>query len=103
MVHNTLSGESLGATSLRSPVVIAEYFPADNLILVLTGNYSDRSETLNNIEFRAINLEQRSIASQEFSGSLGLNKAIELGLVRDANNTFTLKGTNKTINIRANF
>lgn len=103
MVQNTLSGESLGATSFRSPVMVADYFPADNLILALTGNFSDQSGTLNNIEFRAINLEQRSIASQEYSGILGLNQAISLQLVRDGANAFTLKGASKTINIRANF
>ena len=103
MVHNTLSGESLGATSFRSPVMIADYFPEDNLILAVTANYSERSATLNNVEFRAINLQQRSIASKQFSGALGLNDAIELRLIRDSGNSYLLKGANKNISIRANF
>jgi len=103
MVYNTLSGESLGATSFRSPVITADYFPEDNLILALTGNYTERSGTLNNIEFRAINLQQRSIASKQFSGILGLNNAIKLRLVRDSGNSYMLKGANKNISIRANF
>lgn len=103
MVHNTLSGESLGATSVSSPIMTADYFSEDNLILALTGNYSERSGVLNNVEFRAINLQQRSIASQQFSGVLGLNEAIELRLVRNSGNSYMLKGANKNILIRASF
>ena len=103
MVYNTLSGESLGATSFSAPIMIADYFPEDNLILALTGNYSERSGTLNGIEFRAVNLRQRSIASQQFSGALGLNEAIELRLIRSTGNSYMLKGANKDILIRANF
>ena len=103
MVYNTLSGESLGATSVRSPVIAADYFPVDNLILALTGNYSERSKTLNNVEFRAINLEQRSIASKQFPGALGLNTAIEPRLVRSSGNSYMLIGANKNILIRPNF
>lgn len=103
MVYNTLSGERLGASSSRSPIIAAKYFPADNLILALTGNYSERSGILNRVEFRAINLQQRSIASQQLSGVLGLNKAIELRLMRNSANSFMLKGATKNILIKANF
>ncbi|PAU93140.1 hypothetical protein CK503_13320 [Aliifodinibius salipaludis] len=103
MVHNTLSGESLGATSVRSPIITADYFPEDDLILALTGNYSERSEVVNNVEFRAINLQQRSMASKQFSRVLGLNKAIELRLVRNSGNSYMLEGANKNVLIRANF
>lgn len=103
MVYNTLSGESIGATSFRTPVITADYFPEDNLILALTGSYSERSGILNDIEFRAINLQQRSIASKQFSGALGLHKAIELRLIRNSGNRYMLNGANKNISIRANF
>ncbi|MEL7834126.1 hypothetical protein [Fodinibius sp. Rm-B-1B1-1] len=103
MVHNTLTGESLGATSLRSPVIVADYFPEDNLILALTGNYSDQSGLLNSVNFRAINLEQRSIASQQLSGALGMSDIIDVEFKRNASNNFMLEGANKRVNIRANF
>lgn len=103
MVYNTLSGESLGATSFRSPIMIADYFSDDHLILALTGNYFDRSGRLSNIEFRAINLKQRSIASQNFSGTLGLSQAINLQFIRNSLNSYTLTGANKMIDIRAYF
>lgn len=103
MVHNTLSGKSLGATSLRSPVMVADYFPEDNLILVLTGSFSEQSGLLNSVSFRAINLEQRSIASQELSGALGLSGIIDVGFERNSSNSFTLEGAHKRVNIRANF
>ncbi|WP_445665911.1 hypothetical protein [Fodinibius sp. AD559] len=103
MVHNTLNGESLGATSFSSPIITADYFPKDNLILALTGNHSERSGTLNSVELRAINLRQRSIASQQFRSPLGLNEVIELRLIRNSGNSYILKGGNKNILIRTNF
>ena len=103
MVHNTLNGESLGATSMRSPVIVANYFPEDNLILVLTGNFSERSAILNSVNFRAINLEQRSITSQKISTALGISNAIDVEFKRNGANSFTLEGANKKVNIRANF
>lgn len=103
MVHSTINGESLGATSIRSPIKAANYFPQDNIILVVTGDYADQTGVLNGVEFRAINLQQRSIASKEFSAPLGFNDSIDAELVRNGANSYTLKGTSKEINIRANF
>lgn len=103
MVYSTLDGENLGATSVSSPVIVADYFPEDNLILILTGNYSDQSGVVNGAEFRAINLQQRSIASQSFSQPIGLNSAINLEIERNSSNSYMLNGATKQIRIKASF
>lgn len=103
MVYSVLDGERLGATSIRSSVFLADYFPEDNIILVLMGNYSASSENMNNVEFRAINIGQRAIASEEFSGVLGFSEAITPEFVRFSSNNYQLKGGSKRINITANF
>lgn len=103
MVYSTVDGESLGATSIRSPIKVANYFPEDNTVLVLTGNYSDQTGTLNGAAFRAINLQQRSIASEEFSTPLGFNDSIDAEIIRNSASSYTLKGASKELNISVNF
>lgn len=103
MVYSVLDGERLGATSIRSSVFLADYFPEDNIILVLMGNYSASTGTMNNVEFRAINIGQRAIAGEEFSGVLGFSEAITPEFVRFSSNNYQLKGGSKRINITANF
>lgn len=103
MVYSTLEGESLGATSFRSSIFLADYFPDDNLILALTGRYSERTGVMNGAEFRAINLEKRAIESKEFPASLGFNKAITPRLTRTSAGEYKLEGGSKVIEIKANF
>jgi len=103
MVYSTLDGDSQGATSFRSPVFLADYFPKDNVLLALTGSYSEGSGIIRNASFRAINLEQRSITSKEFSSSLGFSKALTPRFVRTAKGTYRLEGASKQIEIETSF
>lgn len=103
MVHSVLDGSSLGATSFNSTVFLADYFPEDNVILALTGTYSEGAGVLNNVEFRAIHLEKRSITSESFSGSLGFTAAITPKLNRLSANEYKLSGASKEVRIEANF
>jgi len=103
MVYEALTGERLGATSTRSSVFLADYFPEDNLLLALTGRYSERRGIMNGAEFRAINLEQREITSEEFSAPLGFTKKITPYFVRTGADSYRLKGGSKEIEIDANF
>jgi hypothetical protein len=103
MVHSVADGNSLGATSFGSSVFLADYYPEDNLILALTGNYAEDSGVLRNVEFRAINLEQRSITSEEFSSSLGFTEMIKPKFNRSSTNSYELIGGNKRVRIEANF
>lgn len=103
MVRSTLNGESKGATSSRSTVFFADYFPEDNIILVLTGSYSEQAGVLNNVEFRAVDLEKRKITSEEFSGSLGFNKAMEPRFERVSSNQYQLLGASKRVKVGVDF
>jgi hypothetical protein len=103
MVYKTISGERLGATSSRSTVFMADYFPADDLLLVLTGTYSERSGILNGADFKAVNFAKRKITSEEFSGALGFNKALKARLERSSANTYHLKGASKQVEVGTNF
>lgn len=103
MVHSMLDGERVGATSFRSPVFIADYFPEDNLILALTGSYSEDSGVLNNVEFRAVDLKQREITSEEFTSSLGFSKAISPKFIRLSSGEYRLVGGSKRVRIRSRF
>lgn len=103
MVFSLLSGESQGATSFRTPVFLADYFPADNLILALTGSYSERAGTLTGAEIRAINLEKRAITSENIPGPLGFHQAIPARLIRISADNYRLEGGSKQIEIEASF
>jgi hypothetical protein len=103
MVYEVLSGDRLGATSSGSSVFLADYFPEDNILLALTGNYSERRGILNGVEFRAINLEQREITSTEFSSPLGFSENITPRFVRIDTDSYRLEGSSKEIEINANF
>lgn len=103
MVFSLLDGESLGATSFRSSIFLADYFPEDNMILALTGSYSEHSGVMNNAEFRAIDLKERAIESNEFPGALGFQKAMNPRFERTSSNQYKLLGGSKVIEIEANF
>lgn len=102
-VYETLSGERIGSTSIRSPVFMAAYFPEDNIILALSGNYSENANVLNSVEFHAINIQQRSIARQDLSTGLHLHDRIIPELSRISANRYRLSGMNKHIDISASF
>ncbi|WP_138430225.1 hypothetical protein [Fodinibius saliphilus] len=103
MVHNVLSGESLGATSFRSPVFLADYFAEDNLILAVTGNYTTTAGVLSNVEFRGINLKKRSITTEEFGSSVGFLKASDASIERLSADNYQLNGGSKRVRIKADF
>ncbi|MDR8390585.1 hypothetical protein NC796_05490 [Aliifodinibius sp. S!AR15-10] len=103
IVYNTLSSERIGSTSFRSPLILAQYFAEDHTIVGVTGSKVENTEIYRNLEFHAINLEQRDIARREFSGALGTSPSIGIQFLREARGQYTLKGTNKIINLRASF
>lgn len=102
-VFQTLSGERIGSTSMRSPLFKAAYFPEENIILAVSGTYSESSDVLNSVEFHAINIEQRSIARGEFDAALGFDDRITSEFVRIAPNRYRLTGASRHVDINANF
>lgn len=103
LVMDSMTGERIGSTSLRSPVVIADYFPADDMLMVMTASYSESSGIANDIQFHAIDVEKRQIARQDFGGGLKFNSSIKKQLTRQGSNRYRLTGANKLLNLRASF
>ncbi|HET6527133.1 MAG TPA: hypothetical protein VFG39_00130 [Balneolaceae bacterium] len=103
LVFTTMTGERLGSTSFRSPVLVADYFPEDDVILTLTGDYYESTGIINDAEFRAVDLEQRELASEQFSGALGFNHTMKPKFVRSGSGEYKLMGASKRIAISVNF
>lgn len=103
LVYEALSGERVGSTSFRSSLYLAAYFPNDNVIIGLAGEYFENSGILNNAEFHAIHLGKRQLARHETGAGMVFNSAISPRLVRTSAYSYRLLGTNKEINIRADF
>lgn len=103
LVYSTLSGKRFGSTSFRSPLVMARYFADDHTIVGLTGSKVPNTDIYRDIEFHAINLEQREIARREMDGALGTSPKIDMQFYRTGAGRYQLRGTNKIVNLRASF
>lgn len=103
LVYNTLTGERKGSASLRAPVVIAKYFPQDEIILAMTGSVASSGNTINNVRFHAIHLGQRQIVREEFDTGLGISDALKLSLTRSSGGQYVLEGASKKLLISAAF
>lgn len=102
-VHNVLSGERLGSTSIQDPVFYADFFPEDQMIVILSGRYSETSGVLNNIELKAVDLARRDIVSNSLSEALGFYEGFKIDIDRLSANQYKLKGANKELTIDVNF
>ena len=103
MVYPTTGGSRLGSTSLRNQVFLAQYFPEDNLILILTGRFSESSEVLRDVEIRGIDLKQRKIASETYSEALGLHNALTPSFEQVSDRQYQLKGASRLLMISTDF
>jgi len=102
-VYNLLNGENIGSTSLQQPVFMANYFSDDQILLILSGNYSAASGELNNMEVKAVDLNRRDIVSEPFSNALLFHEAFTPEINRVSANHYQLRGANKELNISVSF
>lgn len=102
-VYDILSRERLGSTSIQNPVFFADYFPQDQMILILSGDYSSTSGILNNIELKAVDLARRDIVSNSLSEALGFYDGFKTNIERLSANRYKLEGANKELTIDVNF
>lgn len=100
-VYSLLDGEREGSTSFRSSLHFAQYIPEDDAVIALTGD--ERNGQLTDVEFHAINLEQRKIERQEYNSSLGISSILPLRLERLATNRYALHGLSKELEIRVSY
>lgn len=96
-VYDIINGERLGSASLQEAVFAAEYFPADQMVVLLSGDYSSASGILNNVQVKVIDLQKRSIASEEFSPALGFHEALHPTFKRLSSNKYEFEGANKDL------
>lgn len=102
-VYNLLNGENIGSTSLQQPIFMADYFPDDNMLLIISGYYSSSSGNLNNIEVKAVDLARRDIVSENFSNELNFHEVFTPKIKRISSNEYQLKGANKELEIDVAF
>lgn len=103
LIFNTLSGERVAGTSFRSSVIAVNYFPQDNMILALTGNYNENSGAATGIDIHAIDVEQREVERKSYGSSIGFNEAVRHDFLRLGKNRYKLEGTSKHLEIRVSF
>lgn len=103
LVLDAMTGERLGSTSFRSPVVQVNYFPEDKVLLSMTGRYAERTGIVNNVEFHAIDLGRRKVERKEYGSTLGFNKKIDKKFIREGRHRYRLQGANKKLQLRVSF
>jgi hypothetical protein len=100
-VFNTLSGETVGSTSPRNPVLFAEYVPEDEVILILAGSYSGNS--ISSPVMTAVSVSQRQIANRDIGFSLSAIDLDQIDVIRSGAGQFYMRGLNKELNISTQF
>src|SRR5699024_5662527 len=74
-VYNTENGDRVGSTRVRDPVYLADYFPDDELLLILSGRYSAESKILSGSKVKAVSFELGKIISRDGPASLQFHEA----------------------------
>lgn len=103
LIFNTMTGKRTGSTSFRSEVIEVNYFPQDQTILAMTGDYTESTGIINNVEFHAIDIQRRKVDRKEYNAPLGLDKALHPRFIRLGNNRYQLAGANKNLELRVSF
>lgn len=101
-VYNVLTGERLGSSTSRSPIVQATYFAEDEVVLLLNGNESNDG-TINDPGVTAVHLGLRQIARDDINTTLSILDVDKLKVEREGPNSYLLKGVNKPVNLTVNF
>ncbi len=100
-VLNALTGERVGSTSSRSPVINSRYFENDDVILVFggvqEGNRIDRPTV------SAIHIGQRQILREEVNESLSIYDVDRIDITQLQSNSYRIDGLNRSLNIQADF
>lgn len=103
IVWSTLSGERVRSASFRDPLFHAQYFPGDQTIIGLTGEYHEETGLMNGVGFYAIHLGKGQIASAKLGSALGFAGTFRPSFRRTAEGRYLLLGSSKRVEIRAEF
>lgn len=100
-VYNVHTGESMGSSSSRSPILYATFIPQNEILLALGGSFSDRNITDPTIT--AVHLGLREIHRNEIDLNLSSLDQNNIRIVRTGARSYSLTGLNKTLNLQTNF
>ncbi len=101
-VYNVSSGERIGSSSFRGGnLIFSNYSASDQSIVGLSGDLN--GNTLSNIEVRIINVGERKIASQEYSGTVQVSDLDDIQLQRLGRFNYRIEGLSEYLNLSASF
>lgn len=100
-VHNVISGERIGSTSSRNPVLYANYIPEDEVIIALNGRLSNGVITDGMIT--VIHTSKRQIARSDINFTISARDFETMSIERVGAGLFNLKGLNRTLELRTTF
>lgn len=97
-VYNVLTGERLGSASLNQNIIYAAYDPEKN-IMISFGGVLDEYQ-ISNSSVMVVDIDQRSIATEEIPGTLHTLDPGNIKLNRYGSGHFTLEGLGEEVTIR---
>lgn len=100
-VYNVLTGERLGSSTSRTPIVTASYFADDEVVLLFNG--SENGSSIHNPGVTAVHLGLRQIARNDINANLSMLDINKLKIERVGASSYLLKGVNQPVNLRVNF
>jgi hypothetical protein len=100
-VYNMITGERVGSTSSRNPVLYATFIPQDESIIAFGGNLNNG--TISNPTVTVIHVGRRQIAREDLNMNLAAIDLNQLEIEREGANRFLLKGLNRNLRIQSSF
>lgn len=102
-VFNTITGERLGSTSTRSPVLEAYYDPQDEVVVALGGSVPENGTQISDPVLTAVHLTKRQIARENISFSLSTVPNMRIGIERNESGRYRISGLNRHLNMTVQF
>ncbi len=101
VVHDLQTGESLGASSFRGvSTLAATYASSHNSIIVLGGSLSESTRRLSNLQLRVVNIDERSINTEDIDGEYSWHDILDLEIQPDQPGRFRITGINRELDVR---
>jgi len=100
-VYHLISGERVGSTSSRNPILYATYVPEDESIIAFGGTLNNGS--ISSPTVTVIHVGRRQIAREDLNMNLAAIDINRLEIKREGINRFLLKGLNRNLRIQSSF
>lgn len=108
VIYSTGDGERIRSASSRAPLIRAQYFPEDEIILGVTGSLSEQSARMSDVEFYAVHLGRGEIARESLDSEIGFGTsrsgtAFSPLFRRNSAGNYTLLGGSKQVTVQTAF